>query len=121
VQRGVVPSNNTSRKSSCLQVTPAEFTGHKEVVGLDRARLEDGRVEINFEFRKQRYCYDPAGHSFERLHFPDKVTFLCHWDSTPPPPPPTVHSCIHRITVSGSLSLGDRNVTKLGLEIHGGM
>ncbi len=54
-------------------MTPAEFTGHKEVVRLDRVRLEDGTVEINFEFRKQRYCYDSTEHSFERLRFPDKV------------------------------------------------
>jgi hypothetical protein len=58
------------------QVTPAEFTGHKEVVKLERARLEDGEIEINFEFRKQRYCYSPSDHSFERLRFPDKVNAL---------------------------------------------
>ena len=56
-----------------LQVTPAEFTGHEEVVRLQHHKREDSSVEINFEFRKQRYCYDEDEHTFRRLHFPDKV------------------------------------------------
>ena len=56
-----------------LQVTPAEFTGHEEIVRLQRHKREDSSLEINFEFRKQRYCYDEDEHTFQRLHFPDKV------------------------------------------------
>lgn len=54
-------------------MTPAEFTGHEEIVQLQRHRKEDDSIEINFEFRKQRYCYNENEHAFQRMHFPDKV------------------------------------------------
>lgn len=63
------------KHGSCddLQVTPAEFTGHKEIVRVDHHRSAAGDTEISFEFRKQRYCFSPERNSFDRLQFPDRV------------------------------------------------
>lgn len=29
--------------------------------------------ELSFDFRRQRFVYDPSRHAFEKLRFPDKV------------------------------------------------
>ena len=55
------------------QVTAADFTGKKEIVPLDRKKLEDGQLEISFEFRKQRFHYDPEKDLFEKLAYPVQV------------------------------------------------
>lgn len=60
-------------KPECLQVTPADFTGHKEIISIDRRKREGGGFDLSFEFRKQRYCYLPEEHAIERLAFPDKA------------------------------------------------
>lgn len=55
------------------QVTAADFTGKKEIVPLERKKLEDGQLEISFEFRKQSFHYDPEKDVFEKLAYPVQV------------------------------------------------
>lgn len=56
-----------------LQVTAADFTGKKEIVALERRKLEKDAVEISFEFRKQRFEYDTERNTFDKLAFPVQV------------------------------------------------
>jgi cation-transporting ATPase 13A1 len=60
-----------------MQVTAADFTGKTEIVPLERRRPEDDRIEHSFEFRKQRFCYDPDAHAFQKLPYPVQVTLPC--------------------------------------------
>ena len=55
------------------QVTPADFTGRKEVVPLQRRAGEKGDSELNFEFRKQRFCYDVQQGAFHKLKYPTQA------------------------------------------------
>lgn len=55
------------------QVTAADFTGKKEIIFLDRKTLEDGQLEISFEFRKQRFHYISEKDLFEKLAYPVQV------------------------------------------------
>ena len=57
-------------------MTPADFTGRKEVVPLRHARLEDGRMELSFEFRKQRFLLNRATACFEKLAYYDQARGL---------------------------------------------
>ena len=55
------------------QVTPADFTGRKEVVPLQRRAGEKGDSELSFEFRKQRFCYDTQQGAFNKLKYPTQA------------------------------------------------
>jgi len=54
-------------------VTPADFTGRKEVVPLQRRAGERGDAELSFEFRKQRFCYDDQADAFHKLKYPTQA------------------------------------------------
>jgi hypothetical protein len=56
-----------------LQVTAADFTGKKEIVRLERRKLDNNELEISFEFRKQRFEYDEATNTFDKLAYPVQV------------------------------------------------
>ncbi|CAL8460618.1 g147 [Coccomyxa elongata] len=62
-------------KATHCKVTAADFTGKKEIVFLDRKKLEDGQLEISFEFRKQRFHYVSEKDLFEKLAYPVQETF----------------------------------------------
>ena len=57
-----------------VQVTATDFTGKTEIVPLERRKLEDEEIELSFDFRKQRFCYDPVANSFDKLAYPVQVT-----------------------------------------------
>jgi len=57
-------------------VTPADFTGRKEVVPLQRRAGERGDAELSFEFRKQRFCYDGQADAFHKLKYPTQARAL---------------------------------------------
>ncbi|GLC43701.1 hypothetical protein PLESTB_000409700 [Pleodorina starrii] len=59
-------------------VVPVRFNGSTELVPLDRRYVKDGLIEteeLSFDFRRQRFVYNPTAHAFEKLRFPDKETF----------------------------------------------
>ncbi|XP_009590998.1 putative manganese-transporting ATPase PDR2 isoform X1 [Nicotiana tabacum] len=64
---------------SC-KVTPAKFSGSKEVVPLHFRKLagsssSEDLEEIYFDFRKQRYIYSKEKGTFSKLSYPSKETF----------------------------------------------
>ncbi|KAG2431042.1 hypothetical protein HYH02_013473 [Chlamydomonas schloesseri] len=64
--------------AECVLVVPVKFNGNTELVPLDRRIVKEGIVEteeLSFDFRRQRFVYDPSRHAFEKLRFPDKETF----------------------------------------------
>ncbi|XP_015061017.1 probable manganese-transporting ATPase PDR2 [Solanum pennellii] len=66
--------------ADCCKVTPAKFSGSKEVVPLHFRKLagsssSDGVDEIYFEFRKQQYIYSKEKGTFSKLPYPSKETF----------------------------------------------
>ncbi|KAG2425295.1 hypothetical protein HXX76_013876 [Chlamydomonas incerta] len=64
--------------AECVLVVPVKFNGNTELVPLDRRIVKEGITEteeLSFDFRRQRFVYDPARHAFEKLRFPDKETF----------------------------------------------
>ena len=71
---GLEATPNVSHLQMRLQVTAADFTGKTEIVPLERRRPEDDRTEHSFEFRKQRFCYDPDAHAFQKLPYPVQAT-----------------------------------------------
>jgi len=63
-------------------VGAADFTKKKEIVVLDRRKVEHDQLEISFEFRKQRFHYDAETNTFDKLAYPVQVLFLmCHTHS----------------------------------------
>ncbi|GIL88698.1 hypothetical protein Vretimale_17282 [Volvox reticuliferus] len=59
-------------------VVPVRFNGCTELVPLDRRSVKEGLMEVeelSFEFRRQRFVYNPTLHAFAKLRFPDKETF----------------------------------------------
>lgn len=67
----------TALREACAeQVTPADFTGRKEVVPLQRRSGERGEQELSFEFRKQRFCYDAQEDAFHKLKYPVQARLL---------------------------------------------
>ncbi|XP_009763607.1 probable manganese-transporting ATPase PDR2 [Nicotiana sylvestris] len=67
------------RADSC-KVTPAKFSGSKEVVPLHFRKLAgsssaEDLEEIYFDFRKQRYIYSKEKGTFSKLLYPSKETF----------------------------------------------
>ncbi|XP_062083748.1 probable manganese-transporting ATPase PDR2 [Humulus lupulus] len=64
--------NDIHHADSC-KVTPAKFSGPKEVVALNfREQLGE---EIYFDFRKQRFIYSKENQNFSKLPYPTKETF----------------------------------------------
>ncbi|TMW98285.1 hypothetical protein EJD97_004256, partial [Solanum chilense] len=66
--------------ADCCKVTPAKFSGSKEVVPLHFRKLagsssSEGVDEIYFEFRKQQYIYSKEKGTFSKLPYPSKETF----------------------------------------------
>ncbi|KAJ8573033.1 hypothetical protein K7X08_009544 [Anisodus acutangulus] len=62
------------------KITPAKFSGSKEVVPLHLRKLassssSEGLEEIYFEFRKQQYIYSKERGTFSKLPYPSKETF----------------------------------------------
>ncbi|KAM6579075.1 hypothetical protein CsatB_030912 [Cannabis sativa] len=64
--------NDIHHADSC-KVTPAKFSGPKEVVSLNfREQLGE---EIYFDFRKQRFIYSKENQNFSKLPYPTKESF----------------------------------------------
>ncbi|KAF2308736.1 hypothetical protein GH714_014965 [Hevea brasiliensis] len=67
--------------ADACKITPAKFSGSKEVVPLHfRKQLEGSsslgdREEIYFDFRKQRFIYSKEEETFCKLPYPTKETF----------------------------------------------
>lgn len=67
-------------RADYCKVTPAKFSGSKEVVPLHFRQLagsssSEGLEEIYFEFRKQQYIYSKEKGTFSKLPYPSKETF----------------------------------------------
>ncbi|EFJ41014.1 hypothetical protein VOLCADRAFT_107850 [Volvox carteri f. nagariensis] len=78
--RAFVSTSNVSDidDAEVVLVVPVRFNGSTELVPLDRKYVKEGLMEVeelSFDFRRQRFVYNPAAHAFEKLRFPDKETF----------------------------------------------
>ncbi|XP_060218254.1 probable manganese-transporting ATPase PDR2 [Lycium barbarum] len=67
-------------RADYCKITPAKFSGSKEVVPLHFRKLagsssSEGLEEIYFEFRKQQYIYSKEKGTFSKLPYPSKETF----------------------------------------------
>ncbi|PHU09844.1 putative manganese-transporting ATPase PDR2 [Capsicum chinense] len=67
-------------RADYCKVTPAKFSGSKEIVPLHFRKLagsssSEGLEEIYFEFRKQQYIYSKEKGTFSKLPYPSKETF----------------------------------------------
>lgn len=67
-------------RADYCKVTPAKFSGSKEIVPLHFRKLagpssSEGVDEIYFEFRKQQYIYSKEKGTFSKLPYPSKETF----------------------------------------------
>ncbi|KAJ8529363.1 hypothetical protein K7X08_036198 [Anisodus acutangulus] len=67
-------------RADYCKITPAKFSGSKEVVPLHFRKLagsssSEGLEEIYFEFRKQQYIYSKENGTFSKLRYPSKETF----------------------------------------------
>ncbi|KAL7124750.1 hypothetical protein ABFS83_14G070300 [Erythranthe nasuta] len=70
--------NDIHRADAC-KITPAKFSGSKEVVPLHFRKLAASSTspdteEIYFDFRKQRFIYSTENHTFFKLPYPSKET-----------------------------------------------
>lgn len=57
-------------EASDVLVVPNEFSGHAEIIPIERRHLGD-ELEVGFVFRKQRFCYNEDDQLFRSLQFPD--------------------------------------------------
>ncbi|GAB4838180.1 Probable manganese-transporting ATPase pdr2 [Ancistrocladus abbreviatus] len=78
--------NGTQQADSC-KITPAKFSGGKEIVPLSFRQLAgssstEDTEEIYFDFRKQRFVYSKDKGTFYKLPFPTKETFGYYLRST---------------------------------------
>ncbi|XP_010521514.1 PREDICTED: probable manganese-transporting ATPase PDR2 [Tarenaya hassleriana] len=79
--------NNIYQADAC-KVTPAKFSGSKEVVHLHFRNLVTGSAssgdaeEICFDFRKQRFIYSKERGTFSKLLYPTKEIFGQYLKST---------------------------------------
>ncbi|KAL8463122.1 hypothetical protein ACS0TY_033955 [Phlomoides rotata] len=70
---------NDIHQADACKITPAKFSGSKEVVPLNFRKLAASSTspeaeEIYFDFRKQRFIYSNEKNSFCKLPFPSKET-----------------------------------------------
>ncbi|GAB2218242.1 hypothetical protein Drorol1_Dr00001461 [Drosera rotundifolia] len=72
--------NDIQQADSC-KITPAKFSGSKEIVALHFRKALAGSAskedveEIYFDFRKQKFVYSKEEDTFCKLSFPTKETF----------------------------------------------
>ncbi|XP_028786632.1 probable manganese-transporting ATPase PDR2 [Neltuma alba] len=67
--------------ADACKITPAQFSGSKEVVPLNFRKTVDSE-EIYFDFRKQRFVYSEENGTFCKLSYPTKETFGYYLRST---------------------------------------
>ncbi|GFQ04580.1 probable manganese-transporting ATPase pdr2 [Phtheirospermum japonicum] len=78
--------NDIHRADAC-KITPAKFSGSKEVVPLHFRKLAASSIsqdteEIYFDFRKQRFIYSNEKNTFCKLPYPSKETIGYYLKST---------------------------------------
>ncbi|XP_038692618.1 probable manganese-transporting ATPase PDR2 isoform X2 [Tripterygium wilfordii] len=79
---------NDIHQADACKITPAKFSGSKEVVALHvRKQLAgsstlDGEVEIFFDFRKQHFIYSKERETFCKRPYPTKETIGYYLKST---------------------------------------
>ncbi|KAL6176517.1 hypothetical protein ACLB2K_053150 [Fragaria x ananassa] len=79
---------NDIHQADACKVTPAKFSGSKEVVPLHFRKLPGGSSssvdmeEIYFDFRKQRYIFSDEKENFCKLPYPTKETMGYYLKST---------------------------------------
>ncbi|KAL6179088.1 hypothetical protein ACLB2K_050604 [Fragaria x ananassa] len=79
---------NDIHQADTCKVTPAKFSGSKEVVPLHFRKLPGGSSssvdmeEIYFDFRKQRYIFSDEKENFCKLPYPTKETMGYYLKST---------------------------------------
>ncbi|XP_048327551.1 probable manganese-transporting ATPase PDR2 isoform X2 [Ziziphus jujuba] len=78
---------NDIHQADVCKVTPAKFSGSKEVVPLYFRKLADSSgltdtEEIYFDFRKQRFIYSKEKNTFCKLPYPTKETFAYYLKCT---------------------------------------
>ncbi|GAB4853618.1 Probable manganese-transporting ATPase pdr2 [Ancistrocladus abbreviatus] len=78
--------NDIHQADSC-KITPAKFSGAKEIVPLHFRELAGSSAtedveEICFDFRKQKFAYSKDKETFYKLPFPTKETFGYYLKST---------------------------------------
>ncbi|XP_062026256.1 probable manganese-transporting ATPase PDR2 [Rosa rugosa] len=79
---------NDIHQADACKVTPAKFSGSKEVVPLHFRKLLGGSSssvnmeEIYFDFRKQRYIFSNEKENFCKLPYPTKETMSYYLKST---------------------------------------
>ncbi|KAL2230248.1 probable manganese-transporting ATPase PDR2 [Sesamum indicum] len=78
--------NDIYRADAC-KITPAKFSGSKEVVPLHFRKLAGSSTsldteEIYFDFRKQRFIYSQEKNTFCKLPYPSKETIGYYLKST---------------------------------------
>ncbi|CAL8997942.1 unnamed protein product [Prunus brigantina] len=79
---------NDIHEADACKITPAKFSGSKEIVSLHFRKLLGGSSssvdieEIYFDFRKQRYIFSKEKDNFCKLPYPTKETFGYYLKST---------------------------------------
>ncbi|KAM2123400.1 hypothetical protein ACFX1Q_020938 [Malus domestica] len=71
---------NDIHQADACKITPAKFSGSKEIVSLHFRKLGDSSSsvdieEIYFDFRKQRYIFSKENDNFCKLPYPTKESF----------------------------------------------
>ncbi|KAM1023570.1 hypothetical protein ACFX2A_045427 [Malus domestica] len=78
---------NDIHQAGACKITPAKFSGSKEIVSLHFRKLGGSSSsvdveEIYFDFRKQRYIFSKENDNFCKLPYPTKESFGCYLKST---------------------------------------
>ncbi|OWM80718.1 probable manganese-transporting ATPase PDR2 [Punica granatum] len=78
---------NDIHHADACKITPAKFSGSKEVVPLHLRKLSAGSSssdveEIYFDFRKQRFIYSKDKETFSKLPYPTKESFSYYHKNT---------------------------------------
>ncbi|KAK4744808.1 hypothetical protein SAY87_011120 [Trapa incisa] len=79
---------NDIHHADACKITPAKFSGSKEVVPLHFRKLSAGSSpsldveEIYFDFRKQRFIYSKERETFSKLTYPTKEIFSYYIKNT---------------------------------------